>query len=171
LPGEHEHLIAYSEAVLHGPLASSSQLSKSRIIGLTEVMERTSYSKSKIYRDMRAGKFPPQAKKLEGSTSSGWFEDAIDEFIEARRPESSLRQSQPIPKVVQLGDTAIPDIHHPGRAEHNTTVVLKPQARRIAKDQMLMRTGMKLNGAEVYCHVPTRKLLVVVGSMSDECAL
>lgn len=27
---------------------------------------------------------------------------------------------------------------------------------------------MKLQGADVYCHVPTRKLLVAVGSMPDE---
>jgi len=52
---------------------SSHDHGKSRIIQLAEVIARTGHSKSKIYRDMKARKFPQQAKKLDGSISAGWL--------------------------------------------------------------------------------------------------
>jgi predicted DNA-binding transcriptional regulator AlpA len=146
----------------------SGQSSKSRIIGLPEVMERTNYSKSKIYRDMKTEKFPLQARKLDGSTSAGWFEDDIDEFLEGRRPESSRHGIHGLPEVARQGDVAVFGTHQTGRAKFNPEAVSRSQTRRIGEDQTLIRTGIKLNGADVFCHAPTRKLLVVVGSIEEE---
>lgn len=123
--------------------------SRSRIIKLCEVMNRTGYSKSKIYRDMGVAKFPKQAKRLEGSTSAGWFEDDIDAFIATLRVESNF-SSQCI-------------------AQSDPVKSPKPQINGVGEGQTLIRTGMKLYGADVFCHLPTRKLLVLVGSISDEC--
>jgi predicted DNA-binding transcriptional regulator AlpA len=146
----------------------SARTSKSRITKLQEVMYRTSLSKSKIYRDMKTGKFPPQAKKMEGSTSAGWYEDDIDEFIDARRPKSSLYESQASPKGAQQGDVVNLAIHHQDRENLHLSSVPKPQAKSVEHEQRLIRTGMKLDGADVYWHPPTGKLVVFVGSMPDE---
>lgn len=157
------------EIVQRTSSASVGQPAKSRIIGLAEVMQRTNYSKSKIYRDIRFGKFPAQAIKLAGSTSAGWFEDEIDEFLEARRRESSHRGNRPQPKASRQRDVETADIHCPDRPNPNPRTVPYALEAKLAEDQTLVRTGMRLNGADVFCHKATRKLLVVVGSISHEC--
>src|ERR1700682_3079202 len=92
---------------------SSRDHRKSRIIGLAEVKARTGYSKSKIYRDMKAGKFPKQAKRLQGSTSAGWFEDDIDAFLEQRRPDSNSSGNCPPTKDKPCDGISVPkDARH-----------------------------------------------------------
>jgi predicted DNA-binding transcriptional regulator AlpA len=141
---------------------------KSRIIKLPAVMARTGFSKSKIFRDVKTGKFPQQAKKLEGSTSAGWFEDDIDEFMEARRPKTSHHGNQALPKVAQRGGAEDPDVHNQHPAKLGAASLSKPQAPKVGEDLSLIRTGLKLHGTDVYFHRPTGKLLVMVGSMPDE---
>lgn len=148
--------------------ASPCQSSKSRITKLHEVMERTGYSKSKIYRDMKTGRFPQQAKLIKGSRSAGWFEEDVDVFLEQRRPESSQYRGNSVPSSIARSDVAVSDVRHSDHNRIRSVAVLKAQTTRLGVDQTLMRTGMKINGAEVYCHVPTQKLLVVVGSISEE---
>ncbi len=143
---------------------------KSRIIGLKEVMFRIPWSKSKIYRYMKAGKFPPQAKKLEGSTSARCHEEDIDDFLEAIRPEPTAKDRSALASEVLQGEVAEADHSHrplPLNLRNGTA----PQRRTVkaAEDETLIRTGMKLKGQDVFCHLPSRKLLVAVGSMSDEC--
>ena len=148
---------------------SSHDHGKSRIIGLAEVMARTGPSKSKIYRDMKARKFPQQAKKLDGSISAGWFEEDIDEFIERRRPESTPAATRFPAEEVSRAQAA--DSDHSGRPfPLNLRPGTGPQRQpgKTAEDETLIRTGMKLQGQDVFCHVPSRRLLVAVGSMSDE---
>src|ERR1039458_1686727 len=106
------------------PSPISGQTLKSRIVGLPEVVERTHWSKSKIYRDMKAGKFPKQAKNLEGSRSAGWFEDEIDEFLEARRPESSLHGNRTLSNDASKGDVAVLDTHHLDRTKFLPSAML-----------------------------------------------
>jgi predicted DNA-binding transcriptional regulator AlpA len=146
-----------------------SEDSKSRIIGLDEVKFRTHWSKSKIYRYMKRGKFPPQAKKLEGSRSAGWYEGDIDDFIESLRPEPAAKDRRARAREVSQGEFAETD--HPHRPlslnPRNGTAPL----RRVVKaeeDETLIRTGMKLQGQDVFCHLPSQRLLVAVGSMSEE---
>lgn len=142
---------------------------KSRIIGLKEVMLRVPWSKTKIYGYMKAGKFPPQAKKLEGSTSAGWYEEDVDEFLETLRPEQSTKDRSALAIEDIQEDVAEED--HPRRPlplELRTGAAPARRAVKAAEGETLIRTGMKLQGQEVYCHLPSRKLLVAVGSMSDE---
>jgi predicted DNA-binding transcriptional regulator AlpA len=151
------------------PGTLKTEQGKSRIIGLKEVMRRVPWSKSKIYRDMKTGKFPPQAEKLEGSTSAGWHEDAIDDLVESLRPKVAPKESGSPAKEALLGEAGQAD--HPDRPlPLNLGPRTAPRRRQAntAEDETLIRTGMKLQGQDVYCHVPSRRLLVAVGSISDE---
>ena len=145
--------------------------STTRIIGIAEVMSRTGDSKSKIYRDMRAGKFPLQAKKLEGSRSAGWFEDEIDAHLEARRPDSEIRVHQPgakpdhTPRDRQLSSARLPTgdsrlVANSNPAGQKSVVT--------SAETTFVAMGMKINGSEVYCHKPSRKLYIEVGSISQD---
>ena len=144
--------------------ASSGQVSKGRIIGLDEVIYRTGASKSKIYRDIKSGKFPPQAKKPEGSTSAGWYEKHIDDFVEARRPEWNQGETQS-DRNVQQNDVSVRQIESSADTKFHVPAV---SLKRIEEKQTLVQTGLNLDGRDVYCHVPSRKLLIVVGSISEE---
>jgi prophage regulatory protein len=147
----------------------NSEHPKSRIIGIEEVIFRTGRSRSTIYRYINAGKFPRQAKKLEGSTSAAWYEADIDAFVESLRPEQAWKSDSTVTKKVEKETISEPELLRspltldrcPGKA---------PQGRQVkpAEDESLVRTGIKLVGQEVYFHLPSRKLLVAVGSMSDE---
>jgi predicted DNA-binding transcriptional regulator AlpA len=142
---------------------------KSRIIGLEEVLSRVPWSESKIRRDMKAGKFPQQAKKLEGSTSAGWYEDDIDDLLESLRPKPAAKDWSALEKEVSQGEVAGADHPHRPRPLNlwNGTAPAR-RAVKAAADETLIRIGMKLQGQDVFCHLPSRKLLVAVGSMSDE---
>lgn len=143
--------------------------SKSRIIGLEEVMRRVPWSKSKIYRDMKAGKFPPQAEKLEGSTSAGWYEDAIDDLVESLRPKTVPKDSRTPPKnVPQEERTEAEPSHRPLPLNLGSRTTPQRRQAKAAEDETLIQTGIKLQGQDVYCHVPSGRLLVAVGSMSGE---
>lgn len=142
---------------------------KSRIIGLKEVMLRVPWSKTKIYGYMKAGKFPPQAKKLEGSTSAGWYEEDVDDFVESLRPNPADKDGSALGS--ELSQEGVAEEDHPRRPlplELRNGTAPARRAMKAAEDETLIRTGMKLQGQDVYCHVPSRKLLVAVGSMSDE---
>jgi len=152
------------------PATFKPENSKSRIIGLEEVLSRVPWSESKIRRDIKAGKFPPQAKKLAGSTSAGWYEDDIDDLLESLRPEPAAKDRSALEKEVFQREVAGAD--HPHRPlPSNLRNVTAPTRRAVKaeEEETLIRTGMKLQGQDVFCHLPSRKLLVVVGSMSDEC--
>lgn len=135
------------------------------------MMARTGCSKSKIYRDVKAGRFPAQASKLEGSTSAGWIEDDIDAHLEARRPGSSNRLRNAVYNLVKTLDAAQvdPSQFNRGRSQRVTPSNLQAhEMLNIGSDSTLISTGMRINGAAVYCHRPSRKLLVEVGSISAE---
>ena len=143
---------------------------KSRIIGLEEVLSRVPWSKSTIYRYVKAGKFPPQADKVDGSTSAGWLEDAIDDFVESLRPEPAAKDRRPLVKEVSQGVVAETDHSlRPLSLNLRNGTTPKRRTMKAEEDETLIRTGMKLQGQDVFCHLPSRNLLVVVGSMSDEC--
>ncbi|HEY7235559.1 MAG TPA: AlpA family phage regulatory protein [Gemmatimonadaceae bacterium] len=56
-----------------------------RVLGLPAVMDRTNLSKSHIYAEMRAGRFP---KSVTLSTNKvGWFEHEIDAWLRDRMRE------------------------------------------------------------------------------------
>ncbi len=151
------------------PGTLKTEQGKSRIIGLKEVMRRVPWSKSKIYRDMEAGKFPPQAEKLEGSTSAGWYEDDIDDLLESLRPETVPKDSSTPPKDVPREEVAEAErAHQPLTLNLGPRTAPRRRQAKAAEDETLIRTGMKLQGQDVYCHVPSGRLLVIVGSMSEE---
>ena len=142
---------------------------KSRIIDLKEVMRRVPWSKSKIYRDMETGKFPPQAEKLEGSTSAGWYEDDIDDLLESLRPKMAAKDRNALGTEAQQEQMAEAEHpHHPLPLNLGSRTAHRRRQAKAAEDETLIRTGMKLQGQDVYCHVPSGRLLVAVGSLSDE---
>ncbi|HAS6505326.1 helix-turn-helix transcriptional regulator [Vibrio alginolyticus] len=64
-------------------------MSTLRIIQLTEVIKKTSISKSTIYRKIEKGLFPSPVRLDDGDSSSntrrvGWFESEVDEWILSR---------------------------------------------------------------------------------------
>lgn len=134
------------------------------MIGLEEVLARTGVSKSQIYRDMKTGKFPNQAKKPKGSTGAFWLEDDIDEFIESRRPDTSPARKCPRAEggAAKLGK---PQLYDPDAV---SGTLPHPKDNTGRRDTTLIRTGMKLQGQDVFCHLPSRRLFVAVGSISDE---
>lgn len=56
----------------------------SRILRLQEVKMLTGLSRSTIYLEMSKGNFPKQIQ-LTGARSVGWYETAINEWIESRQ--------------------------------------------------------------------------------------
>jgi predicted DNA-binding transcriptional regulator AlpA len=142
-----------------------------RIIGLEEVKARTRYSKSKIYRLMLKGQFPQKAKKLAGSRSTGWLEDEIDAHIEALRPE-------PIEASVEGQPVHIPVakvISKPSKRDSMVSASLGVTASKgttVANpkwiDTSLISIGNDREGSEMFLHMPSRQLLVVVGTASPE---
>ena len=65
---------------------------KHRFIRLSEVMSRTGYGRTSIYRKMEDGSFPkslklggpPKDPKEFDSRAVAWFEDEVDQWIESR---------------------------------------------------------------------------------------
>ena len=53
-----------------------------RILRLKEVQDRYPKSRVQIWRDVRAGLFPPPVEI--GPNSIGWFEDEVDAHVEAQ---------------------------------------------------------------------------------------
>ena len=56
--------------------------SATRIIRLPEVMSRTGKSRSTIYQEIKAGKFPEPVKI--GKRASGWVESEVEAVNQAR---------------------------------------------------------------------------------------
>ena len=53
-----------------------------RLLRLKQVEDRTGYKKSKIYKDVKEGKFPAPVKL--GSISVAWVEEEVQQWIDAR---------------------------------------------------------------------------------------
>src|ERR1035437_10565475 len=78
---------------------SPDQPKHTKIIDLREVMLRTRFGKTKIYGLIKQDKFPPQANRLEGSCSAGWYEDEIDAYIESGRNNRSHKWKEAVDTV------------------------------------------------------------------------
>ena len=65
---------------------------KHRFIRLNEVMSRTGYGRTSIYRKMKDGSFPkslklgdpPKDPSIFDSSAVAWIEDEIDQWVEGR---------------------------------------------------------------------------------------
>ena len=65
---------------------------KHRFIRLSEVMSRTGYGRTSIYRKMEDGSFPkslklggsPKDPSIFDSSAVAWIEDEVDQWIESR---------------------------------------------------------------------------------------
>ena len=65
---------------------------KHRFIRLNEVMSRTGYGRTSIYRKMKDGSFPkslklggpPKDPSIFDSSAVAWIEDEVDQWIESR---------------------------------------------------------------------------------------
>ena len=65
---------------------------KHRFIRLSEVMSRTGYGRTSIYRKMEDGSFPkslklggpPKDPNIFDSSAVAWIEDEVDQWIESR---------------------------------------------------------------------------------------
>ena len=77
---------------MENPRNPTSNKPKSRLIRLNEVLSRTGYGRTSIYRKMEEGTFP-KCLKLGGpikdhtkfdSRAIAWIEDEIDQWVESR---------------------------------------------------------------------------------------
>jgi prophage regulatory protein len=59
-------------------------MSKKVIIRRPEVSQRTGLPKSSIYALVNRGEFPAPVKL--GPRAVGWYEDAVDQWIDSRQP-------------------------------------------------------------------------------------
>ena len=57
----------------------------SKVLKLKEVIKKSALSKSSLYEKIKRGTFPAPIKL--GERASGWIDDEVDEWIEARRRE------------------------------------------------------------------------------------
>ena len=57
----------------------------SKVLKLKEVVKKSALSKSSLYEKIKRGTFPAPIKL--GERASGWIDDEVDEWIEARRRE------------------------------------------------------------------------------------
>jgi predicted DNA-binding transcriptional regulator AlpA len=75
------------------------------LISLKEVMRRIQRSRSTIYRWIRQGIFPKQAKKESGTTSALWFADEVAEFTGRLRNKPSGSPAPPLSVTPHLCST------------------------------------------------------------------
>ncbi len=140
---------------------------RSRIIDLREVTSRTTYSKSKIYRLIKDGKFPAQAERLKGTTSAGWFEDDIDNYLETLRPEQIYVAEQSNtaelpsggPTAMQKQGVAPPLKRRSGSAKIGKVHIIRDQ------NHDLVPIGTIHSGRAIYLHRPSNKLLIEFGEL------
>ena len=74
---------------------------KKRFIRLPEVLSRTGYGSTTIYRKMEDGSFPksvklggpPKDPSIFDSRAVAWIEDEVEEWIESRIEERNLRST------------------------------------------------------------------------------
>lgn len=64
-----------------------------RLLRLPEVMRRTGYGRSSIYRKEQEGTFPARIKL--GCRAAAWLESDIDAWIETRIQAAQARQTAP----------------------------------------------------------------------------
>ena len=151
---------------MQAEFVNSDQCLHPRIIRLPEVILRVGKGKTSIYQDLKRGLFPPQAKRLNGSRSAGWFEDEIDKYLAARRngrewagveTASGESQGSCIPSAALL--PVQPD------KNRNTKPALQqiPNTIPAYQEGDLMQTGMKLMGGDVYLHHATGRLFLELG--------
>ena len=139
-----------------------------RILRLEETMRRTGYSRSKLYRLHEQGVLL-RAKNLQGSSSAGWHEDAVDAHNESRRPDAGISTQgagaglEKPPKLAVL----IQRGHETGDVADADQAILRPASVKSSNSggvsSDLLATGMVLMGCNVYIHEPTGKLLMDVG--------
>jgi len=73
-------------------LAQTTEKPKHRFIRLNEVLSRTGYGRTSIYRKMEDGDFPKSVKlggppidpRAFDSRAVAWIEDEVDQWIESR---------------------------------------------------------------------------------------
>lgn len=146
----------------------------SRILRLKEVKERTGYSRTTLYRLKNLG-ILPQADKLEGSTSAGWFEDVVDDFVESRRPGPVESEASSIPGAVKIPQAVAPirserGIEPSARQEGGRGGMSRALSRQPSPGADLIATGFKLLGCEIYVHSATRRGFLDLGKMSTPFA-
>jgi prophage regulatory protein len=74
---------------------------KKRFIRLPEVLSRTGYGRTSIYRKMEDGSFPksvklggpPKDPSIFDSRAVAWIEDEVDQWAESRIEERNLRST------------------------------------------------------------------------------
>ena len=138
-----------------------------KIIDLREVMLRTGYGKTKIYGLIKKNRFPPQANRLDGSCSAGWYEDEVDLYIESGRNNRSQKWKEAVDVVGIKNRAGTSDVTQ-GSTPRNEKVTKSKYARVATADvqlqeQGLIATGLELFGRMVYLHRPSGKLLLDVG--------
>ncbi len=137
-----------------------------RILRLPAVMQRLGCGRSTVYRLGKAG-ILPQAEHMEGCSSAGWLEDAVDALVESRRPAGMKPVTPTGPAPAKSTDAgtrngiedsvaAAPVAVH---ADFGAVGADKP-----ASD--LVPTTLRIMGNLVYLHTPTGKLLMDVGNLS-----
>lgn len=139
-----------------------------RILRLQDVMDRLRCSRSTVYRLDKKGTLR-RAKKLDGSTSSGWHEDSVEDYVESIRPDpidpsesadsgqkktsksSALKCRGRNTEVTEnLGQTTI----GPEKTKGSKRAGASPE---------LQATTMMIMGNKVYFHAPTGKLFLEIG--------
>ena len=73
-------------------LAQTTEKPKHRFIRLNEVLSRTGYGRTSIYRKMEDGSFPksvklggpPKDPSIFDSRAVAWIEDEVDQWVDAR---------------------------------------------------------------------------------------
>jgi len=138
-----------------------------RLIGLEEVIEKTHYSKSKIYRLMAKGRFPQQADKPGDTTSALWHEDKIDAYVESLRVEP--RPKKPEVKLAAPASSVI--LSRPTIVPQKVKLPKSQSKPRSASDfPELIPSGIVYQGVELYLSPQTGTLFQEVGRISREMA-
>jgi predicted DNA-binding transcriptional regulator AlpA len=132
------------------------------------LIRRAGYGKTKIYGLIKKGKFPPQANRLEGNCSAGWYEDEIDAYIESGRDNRSQKWKEVADSVGVIDQVGLPDLTKQWDTPLEKAVI-KPSRTRVAKtspqseEQGLIATGLQIGGHAVYLHPHSGKLLLDIG--------
>ncbi len=129
-------------------------------------MRRLGCGRSTVYRLGKAG-ILPQAEHMEGCSSAGWLEDAVDALVESRRPAG-------MKPVTPTGSAPAKSTHAGTRNGIEDSVAAAPVAMHAVSGAVgagkpaseLVPTTLRIMGNLVYLHTPTGKLLMDVGNLS-----
>jgi prophage regulatory protein len=132
---------------------------------LPVVLARLGVSKTILYDTIKKGLFPAPVKLMADSRSVGWFEEDVDDYINALKVHQSGSPETQVAEPAKESDISAPlrTFRSPAKQTKNSISYRgKPAA---AFDDALVATGLEIMGRPVFLHKKSGRFLLDIGHM------